>query len=123
MDQDIWFSVGGERVREALHAGFAWCQRCTVVTSAPPAGTAVDAFWRMLEGDLGRVTGTVLTGLELAEPAVIEPLRRSGRLRRPSEGSNVRGHWVWFERDDEVRFLLAHEAIGANVPEQRGVWL
>lgn len=94
MSQQMWFSPGGERVWEALEAGFAWGERCHVVTERP-SGRDADAFWGEVERHADKV----------------------------SLGASSHGHFAWFEKGDELRFLLAPSPLSSRAIAGPGVWL
>src|SRR6188768_1518262 len=123
MTQQIWFSSGGERVRETLQAAFAWCDQCCIVSAAPAADERSDAFWAQVSLYVPRVRAAILSNLESVTPDVIAPLVAAGRVRRFIDGANRQGHFIYFERGDERRFLLAPAALHERTLASPGVWL
>src|SRR6188768_612300 len=123
MSQQIWFSGGGERVRETLEAAFAWCDQCCIVSTAPTAKERDDAFWAQVSLNVPRVRAAILSSLESVAPDVLAPLLAAGRVRRFTDGADRQGHFISFEHGDELRFLLAPAALRDSTLANPGVWL
>jgi len=119
----MWFSKGGERVRETFEAALAWCESCNVVTDAPTAGDRGDAVWTQLGQSPEKVRAAILSNLEVAAPELMNPLYEANRVRRFIEGAPRVAHFVSFERGGEMRFLLAADALRASTLEAPGMWL
>jgi hypothetical protein len=122
MTQQTWFSGGGERVREAFEAALAWCEGCCVVSDAPTSADRADALWLQLTRSAERVRAAILTNLEAGDAELIAPLYAAARVRRFLDSAH-HGHFVWFERGDQVRFLLAPAALRSLTVEGPAPWL
>lgn len=123
MSQQLWFGTGGERVRAALEAAFSWCEKCCLVSDAPKATRGPDAFWVEVERKAPQVRAAILRNLESGDLEQLRALHGSGRVRRFTEGSSLSGHFIWFERGDELRFLLAPDPLSATTVAGPGLWL
>ncbi len=123
MSQQMWFSKGGERVRETFEAALGWCEGCSVVTEGPTAGDRGDAVWKQLGQSAEKVRAAILSNLEAADSDLLGPLYGASRVRRFIDGTRRGVHLVSFERGDEIRFLLAPDVLRASTLEARGVWL
>ncbi|HEY5375686.1 MAG TPA: DNA-directed RNA polymerase subunit alpha C-terminal domain-containing protein, partial [Polyangiaceae bacterium] len=123
MSQQIWFSSGGERVRQTMEAAFAWCDQCCIVSAAPTADDRGDAFWAQAGRYELRVRAAIFSSLETVAPDVIAPLLAADRVRRFIEGADRQGHFIFFEHGDELRFLLAPAALRDSTLASPGVWL
>ena len=119
----MWFSTGGERVRQTLEDAFAWCDQCGVVSDAPSADEHGDAFWVQIGLHAQQVRAAILSNLESGDPELLRALHGSGCVRRFVDGTRARGHFVWFERGDELRLLLAPGALRASTVAGPGLWL
>lgn len=119
----MWFSKGGERVRETFEAALGWCEGCSVVTDAPTTGDRGDVIWTQLGQSAEKVRAAILSNLEAADSDLLGPLYGASRVRRFIDGARRGVHLVSFERGDEIRFLLAPDALRASTVEAPGVWL
>lgn len=119
----MWFSKGGERVRETFESALEWCEGCWIVSDAPTAGERGDVLWAHLGRSSERVRAAILSNLEAADSDLMGPLYGANRVRRFVEGTGRGGHFASFERGDEIRFLLAPGALRASTLETPGVWL
>ncbi|HET9929773.1 MAG TPA: sigma factor-like helix-turn-helix DNA-binding protein, partial [Polyangiaceae bacterium] len=122
MTQQMWFCRGGERVREAFDAALAWCEGCCVVTESPTAADASDELWLQLGRASDRVRAAILANIEAAESDLIAPFFNAGRIRRLVDATH-HDHFIWFERDGEVRFLLAPAALRKSTMDGSGLWM
>ncbi len=116
----MWFSAGGDKVQAAFEAALAWCGECCVVTEAPSAAQQGDGFWQQLGLSAERVRAAMLTDLEGADSALLGPLYAAGRVRRFTEPRQ--GHFMWFERGEALRLLVAPAALQASTLSGHGLW-
>lgn len=121
MAEQMWFSSGGDRVREAFESALAWCESCCVVSDAPTVDNRGDVLWLGLSQSVERVRGAILSNLEGADSDLIGPLYGAGRVRRVARTAH--GNFAWFERGDEVRLLVAPAALNARTLIAPGPWL
>lgn len=80
-------------------------------------------WWRQVGQSPERVQSVILSNLESSDAELLAPLYGAGRVRAFATGSHCAGHFVWFERGDEVRFLLAPAALRASTMTGPGLWL
>ncbi|HET9952935.1 MAG TPA: DNA-directed RNA polymerase subunit alpha C-terminal domain-containing protein, partial [Polyangiaceae bacterium] len=120
MTEKMWFSGGGQRVREAVRSALDWCELCIVVTDGSRA-TPEDAFWSQLGAEAAKVRQLLLTGGSLPEPWLRTRFDGPGQLR--SLEGPIRGHFIWFERGGEVRFLLAPDQLCLSTVTAGGLWM
>jgi hypothetical protein len=123
MSQHVWFSAGGERIQESLDAAFEWCERWSMVSEAPTIGERGDALWEQVDRNAGRARAAVLSRLELADTERLRPLQSAGCVRHFAQGPTPLGHFVWFERGDQLRFMLAPGKLCASTVSGPGVWV
>lgn len=121
MAKQMWFSSGGDRVREAFESALAWCEGCCIVSDAPTTADRGDQLWLTLSQSVERVRGAILSNLEAADGDVVGPLYAAGRVRRLAPSTH--GHFVWFESGNEVRLLLAPRALRFSSLMESGPWL
>jgi hypothetical protein len=122
MSEAMWFDAGGERTRGCLQAALAWCEECWFVTKAPVGATDGSFFWDHVRQYRARVRGAILSNLESADRETVDVLRQTGSLRRFVDDATVQGHFVWFERGDEVRLLVAPDSLAEMSPQRPGLW-
>lgn len=122
MTQRIWFSGGGKRVQEAVNAALAWCEGWSIVTDAPTSGEVGDRLWQQLGLAAERVRAAVLANLEVADSTLVGPLYAARQVRRFAN-AHARGHFLWFERGNEVRLLLAPAPLRESTVVGPGLWL
>lgn len=123
MTQAMWFSSGGERVRGAFEAALDWCQECCLVSRAPGPAERDDGFWALVKLHGRQVRAAILSHLDAGEPEVLHELQASGRLRRFVVAQEAAGHFAWFEREGELRLLVAPGRLCADTLANGGLWI
>ena len=112
MSERMWFSGGGERVRETFETALAWCEGCWIVSDAPTAARRGDALWGPLLNTTDRVRAAILSNLDAADIELLAPFYEANRVRRLIEGTRGRGHFISFERGDEIFVIGAWDSEG-----------
>jgi hypothetical protein len=121
----MWFSAGGQRVRDSIEAGASWCERFFVVSALPAALEPEDELWAALTAQAHKAERVILelrVGGASPPSSVVAPFAERGALRRVVDDAAPRANLLWFERGEEVRVFVACEPLSARAALGHALW-